>query len=106
MPLVELQNKETLLDSVNRLFPKNECVLFYRGLDCNLVNSDGCKTETADRTPLETVVVRDLPYNYVPEYGEHTPVITLGVYPIKYSQQQTSKTGMSVLLRDQSKDGA
>ncbi|RDJ94299.1 hypothetical protein B4Q13_15445, partial [Lacticaseibacillus rhamnosus] len=47
------------------------CVLFYRSLDCDLVGSDDCRTETEGRAPLEERVLENLPYSEIYEYGAH-----------------------------------
>ena len=64
------------------LVPGAACVLFYRSLDCDLVDSDGCQAETHGRVALEERVVGDLPYSDISEYGEHRAEIHLGVFPI------------------------
>ncbi len=64
------------------LAPGAPCVLFYRGLDCNLADTDGCRAEIDGRAPLEERVLENLPYNDIKEYGAHRAEIHLGVYPI------------------------
>ena len=76
---------EQLTRSVTLQYPDADCVLFYRGLDCNLVYSDGCVSETAGRSLLEEKVFPDLPFSGYMSYGPHTPVVRLGVYPIVYN---------------------
>jgi hypothetical protein len=65
-----------------QVVPAAPCVLFYRSLDCDLVRSDGCQSETQGRTALEERVLENLPYSDITEYGAHRAVIRLGVYPV------------------------
>jgi hypothetical protein len=62
--------------------PGAACVLFYRSLDCNLLNSDGCEDAIQGRMPLEEHVLENLPYNDITEYGAHRAELRLGVYPV------------------------
>lgn len=64
------------------LAPGAPCVLFYRGLDCNLADTDGCRIELAGRPALEERVLENLPYSDIREYGAHRAEIHLGVYPV------------------------
>jgi hypothetical protein len=71
-----------LEESARQLAPEAPCLLFYRGLDCNLVGFDGCGGETRGRAPLEERVFENLPYSDTRAYGVHTPEIHLAVYAI------------------------
>jgi hypothetical protein len=64
------------------LAPGATCVLFYRGLDCNLADTDGCQAELEGRPALEERVLENLPYSDIKEYGAHRAEIRLGVYPV------------------------
>lgn len=68
-----------------RRVPKARCLLFYRGLDCNRIRSDGCVDETSGRKPLDELVFPSLRYNDAQEWGTCRPVVHLGVYPIRLS---------------------
>src|SRR5207249_4568653 len=48
--------------SARRLASDTPCLLFYRGLDCNLVGFDECGSEMRGRPPLEERVLENLPY--------------------------------------------
>ena len=63
-----------------RLAPEASCVLFYRSLDCHLLETDGCAPEIAGRTPLEEHVLADLQYSDIDSYGGHAAELRLGVY--------------------------
>jgi len=68
--------------SARRLASDTPCLLFYRGLDCNLVGFDECGSEMRGRPPLEERVLENLPYSDTRAYGVHTPEIHLAVYAI------------------------
>ncbi len=79
----ELPDDERTVEQVAaELAPNAACVLFYRGMDCNLTDSDGCRPEILGRPALEERVLENLPYNDIREYGAHRAEIHLGVYPI------------------------
>jgi len=67
----------------DRLAPEAECVLYYRSLDCDLIDSDGCRAETQGRSPIEERVLENLPYSDITEYGAHRAEIRLGVFPVR-----------------------
>ena len=71
-----------LEQAVRQLAPGAPCVLFYRSLDCNLVDFDGCRAET-ERMAIEARRLDNLPYSDIGEYGAHRAEILLGVYPIR-----------------------
>jgi hypothetical protein len=73
---------EPLERVAERAAPGAPCVLFYRSLDCNLLDADGCEPQIQGRRPLEERLLENLPYNDVTEYGPHRAEVRLGVYPI------------------------
>lgn len=80
---VEMANAGEDLERVARqLAPEARCVLFYRGLDCSLVDGDDCRFETEGRVVVEERVLDNLEYNDVDSYGAHRAVIRLGVYAV------------------------
>lgn len=74
---------ETPEEAAARLAPEAPCVLFYRGLDCDLQGTDGCRPETDGRTPVEERVLENLPYSDIRSYGAHRAEIRLAVYPVE-----------------------
>lgn len=81
-PITEPDRGESLEDVVARAAPGVQCARAFRGLDCNLTNSDGCHAMTRGRTLIERRTFGSLPYNDVPERGETGPLVDLGVYAI------------------------
>ena len=80
---LEMANGGESLDRVARqLVPEATCVLFYRSLDCSLVDGDDCGGETAGRALVEERVLDNLEYNDVDSYGAHRAEIHLGVYAV------------------------
>ncbi|MCK6556218.1 DUF2079 domain-containing protein [Candidatus Binatia bacterium] len=71
------------LDAVAReIAPSTACVLFYRSLDCSLVEFDGCRAETEGRAAVEERVLENLPFSDIGSYGAHRAEVVLGVYPV------------------------
>ncbi len=83
LPLYQEMTDEggKLEQAVRQLAPGAPCILFYRSLDCNLVDFDGCRSET-ERLAIEVRRLDNLPYSDIGEYGAHRAEIVLGVYPI------------------------
>jgi hypothetical protein len=75
--------------SARRLVPDAPCLLFYRGLDCNLVGFDDCDSEARGRSPLEERVFENLPYSDPRDYGVHRPEIHLAVYAIARAEPRS-----------------
>jgi hypothetical protein len=67
----------------DQLAPAAGCVFYYRSLDCDLVDADGCRSETQGRSPVELQVLENLPYSDITEYGGHGAELRLGVYPVR-----------------------
>jgi hypothetical protein len=77
-----LQPKDLSGSGIDRLFSKDRCVLFYRGLDCNLVGSDGCLGEIAGADPVAESIITGPQYSDKDEYGLlHVP-ICIGLYTL------------------------
>ena len=74
---------ESLEAVAGRLAPAAGCVLFYRSLDCSLVDGPDCDALAAGRAMLEERVLDSLEYNDVDSYGVHRPVVRLGVYAVR-----------------------
>lgn len=64
------------------LAPEVSCVMFYRSLDCHLLETDACQPEIAGRPVLEEHVLANLQYSDIDSYGGHLPEIRLGVYRV------------------------
>ncbi|MFN8644273.1 MAG: hypothetical protein U0802_22415 [Candidatus Binatia bacterium] len=80
---LEMANAGERLERVaEQMAPSASCVLFYRSLDCSLVDGDECRAEIADREPLEERVLENLEYNDPDSYGAHRAPIHLGVYAV------------------------
>ncbi len=58
------------------------CVLFYRGLDCNLAGDDGCPLPSP-AVPVSALEFGALPYNDVAERGESSATVHLGAYAVR-----------------------
>lgn len=78
----KLHEGETPEQAATELARGASCVLFYRGLDCDLLDTDGCRPETNGRAALEERVLENLPYSDISSYGAHRAEIRLGVYPV------------------------
>lgn len=82
VPILVDDRGERLEDVLQRLAPQVRCARVFRGLDCNLTNSDGCPALTEGRRLLERRTFGTLPYNDVPERGEAGPIVDLSVYAV------------------------
>jgi hypothetical protein len=67
----------------DQLAPAADCLFYYRSLDCDLIDADGCVAATTGRTPIEERVFGNLPYSDITEYGAHRAEIRLGVFQVR-----------------------
>jgi hypothetical protein len=70
------------VDVALTLAPGASCVLFYRGLDCNLLDGDLCAGHVSPKHAVELRSYDSRTYSDPLEYGEHARTIKLGVYRI------------------------
>ncbi len=66
-------------DFALRMAPGATCIAFYGGLDCNLADEDGCRTEVTGRPVLREERFANEPWADA-QHGEHRPGIVLGLY--------------------------
>ena len=59
------------------------CVLYVRGLSCNLANGDPCGADYAGLTPLTTRRFRSQTYSDFIEFGETTPEVEFATYRLR-----------------------
>ncbi|MEO8601954.1 MAG: hypothetical protein ABI629_05205 [bacterium] len=81
-PLEQPHNGEAPETLARALLPDAPCVLFYRSLDCNLTETDGCIPELRGRQPIEELALENLPYSDIRSYGAHRAELHLGLYPV------------------------
>lgn len=72
----------TVEQAVAAQVPDSACVIFYRGLDCNLTFADGCERDLAGRKAIETSTIAAAPFCDPAEYGVVTPLLRLGLYEV------------------------
>jgi hypothetical protein len=66
-----------LLDAAKALVPAAPCLLFARGLDCNLVHGRNCDDIVAGMPVVAQEWFASLPYSDPVEYGRVKPTVTL-----------------------------
>jgi hypothetical protein len=60
-----------------------QCVLLYRGMDCNLSGQDDCSGWTDDRAIVVEALLDGGQYNYPHERGQNNNPATVGVYVLR-----------------------
>ena len=71
-----------LVKTVNRTLTDPECVLFFKGLDCNLFHGDMCAEQIEGLDPLLELSFENKPFNVPEQYGAYPATAELGVYPL------------------------
>ncbi len=63
--------------------PDAPCVLFFRGLDCHLVDASDCEALTTRRPMVQAKVLPSRPYSDPFEYGTVKPELELALFRLR-----------------------
>jgi hypothetical protein len=79
-PVVVEDRGQTPAEVLEQHAAGTRCAFFYEGLDCNLIAANGCGEQTRGLARIDSISFGNRPYSDVPERGEHSPIVSLGIF--------------------------